>query len=299
MTPPATPRWSSRSLGSALQHRIFYALIRLAGVRAAYALLVFVVSWYTLRPAVRQRSAAYIARRFPKTGRAAGILHTWNLQWRFGQCLVDRAAAGILGGFSFEPLARVVRDQLPDRGMGLIMLTAHTGCWQMAPYALAEHDSASVAVLGHKGPGDIDKDVHEHGNTPLPFARISGDGGLGVSVALLALLRRGGIICMMGDRVMDAAEPAVAVSFYGSPVMVPAIAYRLASASGAPLVCAFALRTGSCRGRLCVADVIHVPPGIGRTPGSAAVYAQRYADALERFTRENPYQFFNFYNLWE
>ncbi len=55
-------RWSSRSLGSRLQHRIFYTVIRLAGALGGYFLLFFVVSWYTLRPAVRNRSRAYLSR---------------------------------------------------------------------------------------------------------------------------------------------------------------------------------------------------------------------------------------------
>ena len=49
--------WSSRSIGSRLQHGIFYLLIRTFGRRAAYGLLFFVALWYTIRPLTRSRSA--------------------------------------------------------------------------------------------------------------------------------------------------------------------------------------------------------------------------------------------------
>jgi predicted LPLAT superfamily acyltransferase len=103
----------------------------------------------------------------------------------------------------------------------------------------------------------------------------------------------------MGDRIIDGMEQAVSVSFFGSSVMLPVAAYRLASASGSPVVCAFALRTGPKRGKLHLADVLYVPAGLGKAPRNYQPYAQRFAGALERFCREYPYQFFTFYDLWE
>jgi predicted LPLAT superfamily acyltransferase len=38
---------------------------------------------------------------------------------------------------------------------------------------------------------------------------------------------------------------------------------------------------------------------LGKSPENCAPYAQIFAAALERFCRENPYQFFNFYDVWE
>ena len=291
--------WSSRSLGSRPQHGIFYALIRLTGTAGGYFLLIFVVSWYTLRPAVRGRSEAYIRRRFPESGLLARFLHTWKLQWAFGQCLVDRAAAGILGGFSFEREGHETLDALAGEGNGVILLAAHTGCWQMAPYALAGQAGRPVTVLVHRDAGDHDKHAHEHAGKAPPFQVINTGDGPGASIALMRVLRQGGLLCMMGDRVSGDREPAVTVLFYGSAVRMPVAAYRLASASGSPVVCAFAARTGPRRGRLRIMDVIRVPPDLGREASCYAPYAQRFASALERFSRENPGQFFNFYDLWE
>lgn len=291
-------RWSSRSVGSRLQHAIFYALIRFAGTTGAYALLAIVVSWYTLRPSVRNRSKAYLGRRFPAAGFWAMLLHTWKLQWTFGQCLVDRAAAGISGGFSF---AENFRDRLSfaaEEGRGVILLAGHTGCWQLSPTALAEHAGTRVTVLAHTEDGDVDRHAHEHAGTRPPYETLYSREGVGTSVALLNRLREGELLCIMGDRVEGDAEPAVTVSFFGSPVAMPCAAYRLASASGAPLVFTFAVRTGAMQGTLRIAEVLRIPAGLGKNPENYQPYAQRFASELERFTREYPYQFFNFYDLW-
>ncbi|MDR1686518.1 MAG: lipid A biosynthesis acyltransferase [Desulfovibrio sp.] len=291
--------WSSRSLGSRAQHAVFYALIRAAGTTVAYVLLFFVVTWYTLRPSVRRRSRAYLERRFPGAGRAAAWRHAWKLQWSFGQCLVDRAAAGLRGGFIFEEIRGEDPRPLLAEGNGVILLSAHTGCLQAATHALAEISGLPVIVLQHSEPDDVDKQIHEHTGQEPPYRILRTGGGPETVLALLRHLRQGGVLCLMGDRVEGSAEQAVRVSFLGAPVRMPCLAYRLASASGAPVLCVFARRTGPLRGSLHCAECIRPPAGLGRQAQAYRAYAQRFASALERFVLDNPYRFFNFYDLWE
>jgi predicted LPLAT superfamily acyltransferase len=292
-------RWSSRSLGSRAQHAVFYALIRAAGTSGAYALLFFVVTWYTLRPSVRRRSRAYLERRFPGAGRAAAWMHAWKLQWSFGQCLVDRAAAGLRGGFAFEDIRGEDLPNLLAEGNGVILLSAHTGCWQIAPRVSAKISGVPVAVLQHSEPGDVDRQIHDHAGQAPPYRILRTGGGPETVLALLRHLRQGGLLCLMGDRVEGSAEQAVSVSFFGAPARMPCLAYRLASASGAPVLCVFALRTGPLRGKLFCAECLRPPADLGRKAQAYRAYAQLFASALERFVLDNPYQFFNFYDLWE
>jgi predicted LPLAT superfamily acyltransferase len=212
---------------------------------------------------------------------------------------VDRAAAGIRGGFSFERRFSDKLRAVAGEGRGAVLLAAHTGCWQMSPYALAEYAGIPVTVLAHREHGDIDRQAHEHAGVAPPFRIIEAGADIGVPIALLKILRQGEFLCMMGDRVGNGAEPSVPVLFLGSPMRVPVTAYRLASASGAPVVCAFALRTGPRRGELRVADILRIPEGLGNNAQAYAPYAQRFVSALECLVCENPYQFFPFYDLWE
>jgi predicted LPLAT superfamily acyltransferase len=92
---------------------------------------------------------------------------------------------------------------------------------------------------------------------------------------------------------------AVAVDFLGSAVRLPFSPYKLASATGAPVAVIFPYRSGPGRYALRVAGVIRVPPIGGKSPESFRPFAARFAEALEGFVSEHPYQFFNFFNMWD
>ncbi|MDR2573701.1 MAG: lysophospholipid acyltransferase family protein [Desulfovibrio sp.] len=293
-------RWSSRSLGSKLQHQVFYLIIRLAGRHGAYCLLFFVVSWYALLPSVRNRSKPYLTRRFPRANGISLLLRTWRLQWSFGQCLVDRAAAGILGDFYMEPTVKGEFESLLDESRGIILLAAHTGNWQIAQYALATHSNGRpVAVLGHREDADVDKEIFEHQGKEKPYQFVSAGDGYPASVALVNLLRKGGFLCTTGDRVTGDEKALLETEFLGHSLKISYLPFRLASATGARVIFVFARRTRPGWCELCFMDSVHVPEGLGGAPEGYRPYVRQYVAALEKFVYKHPYQFFNFCNIWE
>ncbi len=293
------PRWSSQSLASGLCHAIFYTFIRATGRYGGYFLLFWVVGWYTLSPSVRRRSTAYLAHRFPSSGSVVRLLQTWKLQWNFGLCLVDRATAGINGEFTF-PVGEAAQltDILQD-GTGLIVLSAHSGCWQLSPGALARSLERPVAVLVHKEEGDVDKQDFEHRQNQPLYQRINADTGSLAALEMALHLQKGGVLCMMGDRSFAASEPATTASFWGEAIPLPITAYRLASVTRSPIAVVFSLRSGPGNGRFIFAGTIDVPEGLGKSVEAYAEAVRQYAEMLEEYTRHYPYQFFNFFNMWE
>ncbi|MGE4441639.1 MAG: lipid A biosynthesis acyltransferase [Desulfomicrobium sp.] len=293
-------RWTSRSIGSRLQHGIFYLLIRAAGRRPAYALLFFVVLWYTLRPMTRARSAPYLARRFPNAGRLQRLWHCFLLNWNFGLTLVDRAASGILGQFSItaSPDDELTLKALLGEGRGLILLSGHFGCWQTSSAGLKGIETP-VHVLMHRAPDDIDRQHFEHAGTDAPFRIIDPHGYLGGSLEMLDALGKGHILGLMGDRTFGSDRNTVKVPFLGGTVRLPFSAYRLASVTGAPILVFFSTRIGPGQARHQIARIIRVPQGLGRSGDKYIPYAGHFALALEEMVKANPYQFFNFYDMWE
>lgn len=296
----AGTRWSSRSVGSRLQHGIFYLLIRLAGRAPAYGLLFFVVLWYTIRPMTRRRAAAYIAHRFPGAGGLQRLRHCFLMYWTFGRVLVDRAAAGILRefGISASPEDEAALRALHAEGRGLILLTGHVGCWQTSMAGLEILDT-QVHVVMHRAAHDVDRHYFEHAGGKAPFSVIDPAGHLGGSLEMMDALKKGHVLCSMGDRVMSSDRNTVPVRFLGGDIRVPFGAYRLASLTGAPVVVFFALRTGPGRATHEIRRVIRVPEGLGRNGDAYRPYAQEFANALEELVHVAPYQFFDFYDLWE
>ncbi len=298
---PHPANWSSRSVGAPWQHRFFYALIRIGGRRSAYGMLFFVTAFYVLfRPSVRERSRHYLSRRFPGRSSAARLLDAFRITFEIGKILVDRAVLGILGpgrfGIGLE--GRESLQELLAEGKGLILLSAHVGCWQVAMSSLSAL-GPPVSLLMHREAGDVDRLFFEHGDGAAPCRIIDPAGFLGGTLEMLQRLKQGEVLCIMGDRVMGGEGGTVAVDFLGGAVSLPISPYKLASATGAPIAVIFPYKSGPGSYALQVADVIRVPDISGKSPDDFRRFAAQFILALEGFVSEHPYQFFNFYNMWE
>ncbi|MFA5514732.1 MAG: lysophospholipid acyltransferase family protein [Desulfuromonadales bacterium] len=291
--------WSSRSVGSRLQHRIFYLLIGLGGRRPAYALLYLVVLYYVLfRPSLRRRSYPYLRRRFPR--QPPRLVDSFRMSLALGQVLVDRATVGILGPAALR-VGLEGRKELIDlvaEGRGLILMTAHVGCWQVAMSAF-DFLQAPVNLLLQREDGDIDRHYFEHAGIESPYRIIDPRGFLGGTLEMIAALKRGEVLSVMGDRMLGNDRNGIEADFLGAPVRFPYSAYKLASATGAPVAILLSAKTGPDVYALRLCSVLRVPAGLGRKAADFAPFAARFAEILEQYCGEHPYQFFNFFDLWE
>jgi len=292
--------WTARSIGSAFQHSIFYAVIRFAGRYGAYALLVFVVAWYVLfRAVVRQRASFYLNRRFPGRNPLQRILDCYRLCLSLGKVLVDRAVVGILGS---KELTCSLEDRellhgLLAEGKGLILVTAHVGSWQLGMASLVQLQTP-VSLLIHRDQGDVDRHFFEHGDQAPPYRIIDPLGYLGGTLEMLQVMKQKEVLCIMGDRIMGGEGSNLSVAFLGGEISVPFSPYKLASATGAPIAVIFPHTDGRNGYALKVAGVIWVPGNLGRSPAAYKTFAEQYVQALEGFVRDYPYQFFNFFDMW-
>lgn len=295
----ASKETTGRSIGSKLKHRFMYALICIGGRRLAYAFLYIVVFFYSVSPAVSQKSRAYIMHRFKPRSKREFFKHTYLLNLTFGQTLIDRAVLGILGRVSVrstEEERQLCRD-LCAPGKGLILLTAHCGAWHMA-VNLIDFIPVKINVLYYKNPQDNDKTVAEHSGKDARFSFINPAGPLGGIMEMMAALERGEAVCAMADRVFGDPKNAVEADFLGGKIRVPYSFYRLSAAVGAPVAAVFFPRLGP--GEFSTWTAAHFSvPDLGPAKDAYARFAQQFVDALEEFCIKYPYQFFNYFDLWE
>lgn len=290
---------TGRSLASRFKHRFIYALIALGGRQAAYGFLYPLVGIYCLYRSVREKSRAYIERRFSPKTKSEFWKHTFRLNVMFGKTLVDRAALGILGKsvFMTDESARRTCEKLIKRGKGVLMLTAHVGCWQSAVNCM-EFLHTPMHVLYYRNPRDNDKTVAEHRGKQAPFTFINPAGPLGGVPEMMSALQRGEIVCAMADRVFGDPKNSVEVQFLEGIVRVPYSFYRLAAVTGAPVVVAFFPWEGKGKLSAWVYPPVYVAD---RGAGKAGYqpYAQQFIDALTQFCIKYPYQFFNYFDWWK
>ena len=289
------------TLGSRLQYGIFEVLVRCRLLIVARMVLAFVVLYYALLPHVRLRCAAYIKRRFPRAGCLGRFVHTYRLYLNFGQVLLDRMIAGVTGRFPFCETDQQVRQCFDVAGAnphGCIVLTAHVGAWQVGIAGLDQFDRPVNVVQLHN-PADQGKHYFQHGRG-RPFKIIDSADPVGSMVEAAAALRRGEVVCLMGDRMHGTRQSGqgIEVAFMGGNIRIPASGYALASITGAELLMLFTVREKGVS-RVFKAERLSVPAGLPRRDVDVfQPYAQQFAAAMETVVKRHPYQFFNFYDMW-
>lgn len=177
-----------------------------------------------------------------------------------------------------------------SRGRGAVLLTAHTGAWDVAAAWLCRGAAAPVTIV-MAGERDAAARAFQDRLRSARGARVVhvGAGALD-GLPLLADLRRGGIVAVQLDR--PGPGRVVEVPFGRGLLRVPEGPFRLAALTGAPCVTAFAARLGYFRHAI----ELGRPAELGRRSGPEEVRAVAGAAAreLEAFLGRYPNQWFPF-----
>jgi predicted LPLAT superfamily acyltransferase len=276
----------------------FLTALRILGLRVTYALLVPVAAYFSfVSPDVRA-TMDYHRRVF-------GPQPRWKRRWRvflhflsFGRALIDRTAilAGNTRHFSFAFDGEDhLRNALAE-GHGVLLLTAHLGNWEAAGKLLSRLD-VPVNVTG------FDKESAEirallNQSSKAKFRLLPLTGSPTDAIPLVAALRRGEVVAMLGDRAYG--SPAARIPFLAGTAPFPIGAYVMAALAGAPLVHVFNLREPGGHYRFFGFPPQHpqMPPHHQRD-AYLRDCAERFARDLELILRRDPLQWYNFYPFWD
>ena len=228
------------------------------------------------------------------------LLHCYRIYVDLGKALIDRASIGIKGPEYVaitsnyqEDLLRLVHEE-----HGVIMLSAHVGCWQAA-MAQLHWLNTPVSLLLHRNEADVDRHYFEHSDIAVPFRIIDPLSDMGGVLEMMEVLKKGEIVSIMGDRVFGSDSKTVSVNFLGGKVRFPFSAFKLASATGAPVAVILSHNSGPGAYEMTLDKVIRVPSDLGMSEKAFYPYVAQFAEVLESYTKKYPYQFFNFYDMWE
>jgi predicted LPLAT superfamily acyltransferase len=276
----------------------FITALRVLGLRVTYALAVPCAIYFSIVSPDVPATMDYHRRIF-------GKLPWWKRRWlvfkhffSFGRALIDRTA--ILAGdtrrfsFSFDG-ENHVRDELA-KGHGVLLLAAHVGNWEAAGQLLSRLD-VPVNVTGFDNESaDIRALLTRSSN--MKFRLLPLTGSPTDVIPLVAALRRGEIVAMLGDR--PYGSPATRIPFLGGLAAFPTGGYVMAAIAGAPLIHVFSLREPAGHYHF-----FGFPPQYPQMPPhhERDAYlrgcAERFAADLESVIRRDPLQWYNFYPFWE
>jgi predicted LPLAT superfamily acyltransferase len=276
----------------------FITALRIFGLRLTYALLVPPAIYFSFVSPDVAATMDYHRRVF-------GPQPWWKRRWlvfrhflSFGQALIDRTA--ILGGntrdFSFTFDGEEHLRQAVAEGRGVLLLSAHVGNWEAAGQLLSRIKvPINVAGLDNEIP-EVRSLLKE--NSRANFRLMPLSGGPTDAIPLVAAMRRGEVVAMLGDRAYGSL--AAEIPFLEGTASFPVGAYMVAAAAGAPLVHVFSLREpgGHYHFFGFPAQYPQVPPRDQRE-GYLRDCATRFAQDLDRVLKRDPLQWYNFYPFWD
>jgi len=290
--------WSGRTRGGFWGNWCFLKLIRIAGVRAAYALLLPVAAYFTLvNPKGFRISIQYLLKAIGPRPKILWPLLVFRHYLSMGVSLIDRAAVIMgKGGVECEFQNHSDFRHYLEKGQGIILLGTHFGGWEVASHFLYKLDvDVNLVVLEKEEErmrGLFDRMLKDR-----KFHVLSTDTSPMRSIAAVAALRVGGILALHGDRNFGGAT--VSVPFLGEMAEFPVGAYVLAAATGAPLFQVFAVREKLGRYSFFSYPALHIPQTVNlHRIDELKPYVEQYAERIGEVARKHPFQWYNFYPFW-
>ncbi|MFN0038876.1 MAG: acyl-CoA synthetase [Burkholderiales bacterium] len=265
--------------------------------RPAGRILLYPICLYFLLFSGRARAASrkYLAKAL---GRKPSIVDSYRHYLSFAVVALDRMFLLRDRTRHFDIRIQgedVLRRELA-RGQSVFLLGAHLGSFEVLR-AKGRELNIRVSLAMFEQTGRNFNAIARAINPELEAAVIR----LGTPESMIRLVERlesGDWVGMLGDRSLSEAGQ-VRVPFFGEEAAFPTAPFRIAAMLGRPVVLMVGLYRGGNRYDLCFEQLVEFPY-LERATRDKTMreWAQRYAQRLEHYCREAPYNWFNFYDFW-
>lgn len=284
--------------GSLTGLRVMVWVAESFGRSAARALLYPICLYFMVGSGTARRAIARFRERV--CGRPATWGELFRHYYAFAATILDRLyfLRGRFDFFAIQYHGLEVLDQELAKGRGCILLGAHLGSFEAVRALGLLRRRLDIRVLMDERNAPMIRGLTQAMNPAVADTVIQA-GGLEAMLRATECLERGGIVGVMGDRVME-GERTAACAFFGHDARFPTGGMRLAHAVGAPVVLFVGLYRGENRYEVHL-ESFSGEAGLGgdRRGGDVNRDVQRYVDWLERVCRLAPDNWFNFYDFWD
>jgi KDO2-lipid IV(A) lauroyltransferase len=222
------------------------------------------------------------------------VIDTTRTFATYAGCLAETLATGSKN--HTRPTVDIVgRHHMHDaiaRGRGVILLTMHTGGWEVAGPLLSDHTRLDVVLVMESEHDQRARDLHDRARE-LAGVRVIhiGPDPLAALPLVRHLTEKHGAAAMQVDRVPSSGR-VLRVRLLDREGLLPEGPFRLAQLTGAPFLPVFCSRLGYRK----YAFVAHPAQSLARRSSTDQLEAaaQRVADDMTRFLRAHPTQWFEF-----
>lgn len=235
--------------------------------------------------------------------RALGRSPSWRELFRhyhaFASTILDRAyfLRAKFDLFEIQLHGLDALDRELAKGRGCILLGSHLGSFEVVRALGFSRRHLDIRVLMDQQNAPLIRGLIKELN-PAVAETVIQVGGVETMLQVKECLDRGGVVGVMGDRVMQ-DDQAVACMFLGHEAQFPTGAMRLAHVVRAPVVLFFGIYRGGSRYEVYLELFSEeVRLSHDQRAGDVKQWMQRYADRLEAMCRRTPDNWFNFYEFW-
>lgn len=183
-------------------------------------------------------------------------------------------------------------------GSGAILISPHLGTWELGGLGLADL-GYRINVLTYREPdeqvNEQRRQIREERGIGVIYVDRDDTSPLAIIEAVNAL-RRNEIVCLIGDR--DGSSNTVTVPFFGRPTALPAGAAHLSLATGAPVIPVFVVLEDDGRYATLMEEPIFFTARHGHNREVVQQGMNRLAAVFERYIRQYPDQWYNFFTFW-
>jgi len=286
--------------GGRLGNLFFATLARNGGLALVPFFLFWVALYFVVAAPAARRVSFDLADR---VGRGGSLLRRLRFAFRhfysFGSMMIEASAlfGGRARGFQVEAVGEEEIGRALALGKGAVLVTAHLGSWEAMGHMLARLGTPVSLVMADGVQPEL-RATMERVNDGRSFQVLHTDGSPTSAAAILAVLARGEIVGVMGDRLFGGR--GVSVPFLGGRATFPLGPYVLAAAAEAPVFHVFSVRRGPRRYAF-YGFPAGTPDRSDRRTRDAELsrFAGAFAQRLEGFVREVPEQWKNFYPFWD
>lgn len=273
-------QWTGKTDGTPFMQRALIWLIRHTSVRVPYAIMALVVPFYMLFHHKGYKAIYRFIRHRIGYKPFKAFISVYCNHYAFGKVVIDRFAAYAGCKFNFTTENVELFDRLCDGSDGFIMLTSHTGCFEMVGYSL--HPLKRINALVYAGETRTVMRNRDQSFSQHNINMIKVSDSMSHIFEMNTALNSGEIVSMPADRMFGSAK-SVQCDFFGDKANFPAGPFSLAKAKNARMIAIFAFKTGTYDYHIIIKEVAN---------------AQEYADTLESVVCQYPLQWFNYFDFW-
>jgi predicted LPLAT superfamily acyltransferase len=300
-----TAEWKQRPEGGGLFALWLIRSIGRYGGRALSRLLLYPITLYFLirRGPERRASRHWLNRAL---GRPASLWDIARHIHTFASTILDRV---FLLGDGPERMARRFDVEVSgldalhahlDRGRGMLLFGSHLGSFDVLRVLARKRPEYTIRVVLDKAHNPAVTQLLDALNPEVAATVIdAGQDGPALMLAIQQAVQDGALVALLVDRA-HAGGQTIEVPFFGAAAAFPTAPWLIALALKAPVTLAFGLYRGGNRYDLRFEHFCE-PLDLPRAQRSTAIadLVRRYVGRLEDVARSAPYNWFNFYNVWE